>query len=119
LQRKKKSKPRIPTMDEFLEFKPSKSDFEWRKDEEGLVEIKVIKFKRGIGKSFCKLIRKENFFYAKMDKLGSIAWEYSDGKNTVKDLIEIIRSRFPEEKNIDQRLILFIQQMGQLGYMTY
>ena len=116
---KKKSKPRLPTKEEFLGFKPKKSDFEWIKNNEGLVEIKVIKFKGSVGKSFCKLLKKENSFMAKMDKLGSIAWEHSNGKNSVDDLIKMIESKFPDEENIDQRLILFIQQMGQLGYMTY
>lgn len=116
---KKKSKPRLPTKEEFLRFKPNKSDFEWVKNNEGLVEIKVIKFKGSIGKSLCRLLKRDNVFMAKMDKIGSIAWEHSDGKNTVDNLIKIIESEFPDEENIDQRLILFIQQMGQLGYMTY
>jgi len=118
-KRNKKSKSRLPTKEEFLRFRPRRLDFEWTKNKEGLVEFKVVKFKSNIGKSFCKLIKRENMFIANMDKLGSIAWEKSDGKNTVEDLIGIIKNEFPDEINIDQRLILFIQQMGQLGYIIY
>ena len=116
---KRNNKSRPPTKEEFLRFKPTRLDFEWNKNEEGLVELKVTKFKGNIGKSFCKLLKKDNMFIANMDKLGSIAWEKSDGKHTVEDIINFIEKEFPSEENIDQRLILFIQQMGQLGYVKY
>jgi hypothetical protein len=116
---KKNNKSRPPTKEEFLRFKPTRLDFEWNKNGEGLVELKVTKFKGNIGKSFCKILKRENQFIANMDKIGSIAWEKSNGKNTVEDIINVIENEFPDEVNIDQRLILFIQQMGQLGYITY
>ena len=117
--RKNKKKYRPPTTEEFLHYRPRRADFEWSTNVEGLVEIKVPKFESNFGKSFCKVIRKENMFTANMDKLGSLVWKNCDGKNTVKQILKIVKKEFPEEKNIDQRLFSFIQQMGILSYIGY
>ena len=117
LIRKNKQKYRPPTAEEFLQYTPKRKDFEWSKNSEGLVEIKVPKFKANIGISLCKVIRKENTFTAKMDKMGSIAWENCDGKNSVQDILKILKKEFPKEENIDQRLFLFLQQMQNLYYI--
>ncbi|EMR74083.1 Coenzyme PQQ synthesis protein D (PqqD) [Thermoplasmatales archaeon SCGC AB-539-N05] len=117
--RKNRKKYRPPTTEEFLHYRPRRADFEWSTNAEGLVEIKVPKFESNFGKSFCKVIRKENMFTANMDKLGSLVWKNCDGKNTIKQILKIVKKEFPEEKNIDQRLFSFIQQMGILSYIGY
>ena len=101
------------------QYKPKKADFPWKTNEEGLVEITVPKFYSNMGKSFCKIIKKDNTFNAKMDKIGSIVWKNCDGKTTVKKILETLEKEYPDEKDIDQRLYLFIQQMGHLGYILY
>ena len=117
LKKNKKQKTRPPTVEEFLGFIPKKADLEWDIGSDGNVEIKVPKFKSKLGKSFCKFIRKENIFNARMDKIGTVVWLNSDGKKTVKDILEILKKEFPKEENIDQRLFLFLQKMSSLGYM--
>ena len=121
MQRKKnkQKKSYLPTAEEFLELTPKKVEFEWSTNEEGLVEIKVPKFKGNFGKSFCKVIRKDNNFTAKMDKIGSIVWKNCDGKNKVKDILKILKKELPNEENIDQRLFLFLQQMNILKYISF
>lgn len=119
LTKNKGKKYQVPTFEEFLNFKPKRLDFEWSTNSEGLVKIKVPRFKSKIGISFCNLIKKDNYFFANMDNLGSIVWKNCDGKKTVKNILDILKREFPEEKNIDQRLILFIQQMGNLNYLYY
>ena len=69
--------------------------------------------------SFCKLIRQDNIFIAKLDELGTIVWKNCDGKNTVQQILKIVKKEFPKEVNIDQRLFLFIQQMKELSYIDY
>lgn len=118
--KKQKTKKRsLPTEQEMLAYKPRRADFEWTTNDEGLVEIKVPKFESNFGKSFCNIIKRDNTFTANMDKIGSVVWKNSDGKKTVKDILEILKKEFPDEKDIEQRLFLFIQQMGQLGYIVY
>ena len=114
----KKRKKGLPTVEEILRWIPTRNPIlEWSTNTEDLVEIKVPKFKSNIGKSFCKLLKKEETFIAKMDKIGSLVWRHSDGVNTVKDILEILKKEYPLEKDIDQRLFLFIQQMHILDYI--
>ena len=118
-RKNREKKHRLPTTEEFLKFKPKRLDFDWSTNTEGLVEIKVPKFKSNLGKSFCNIIKKDNYFIANMDKLGSLVWKNCDGKKTIKKIVEITQEDFPDEKNIDQRLFLFIQQMRTLNYIDY
>ena len=117
--KEKQEKYRLPTVEEFLQYRPRRLDFEWSTNEEGLVEMTVPKFKGNLGKSFCKVIRKDNMFTANMDRLGSLVWKNCDGGRTVDQILEIVKKEFPEEKNVDQRLFSFIQQMGSLNYIDY
>lgn len=119
IRNKEKRKKRLPTVEEFLQYRPRRLDFEWSTNAEGLVEMKVPKFKSNLGKSFCKLIKKENMFAANMDRLGSLVWKNCNGKNTVNQILEIVKKEFPEEKDMDQRLFSFIQQIGSLNYIDY
>jgi len=117
--KEKQEKYRLPTIEEFLQYRPRRLDFKWSTNTEGLVEMTVPKFKGNLGKSFCNVIRKENLFTANMDRLGSLVWKNCDGERTVGQILEIVKKEFPEEKNMDQRLFSFIQQMGSLNYIDY
>jgi hypothetical protein len=119
LLRKNKEKYRPPTAEEFLQYRPKRLDFEWSTNADGFVELKVPKFKSNFGKSFCKVIRKDNTFNANMDKIGTIVWKNCDGKQTVKQILEKLKKEFPNEENIDQRLFLFLQQMNGLNYLDF
>lgn len=119
LRKKNKQQYRPPTVDEFLQFRPKRLDFEWFANEESLVRIKVHKFKSNFGKSLCKVIRKEDTFTANLDNLGSLVWNNCDGRKTVRQILEIIKKEFPKEEDIDQRLFLFLQQMKSLNYIDY
>ena len=117
LKTKKSKKPMIPTEQEFKSYRPKRADFKWNTDAEGLVYLTVPKFKGNFGKSFCKMVKKENHFRASMDKLGSIVWKNCDGEKTVADILGILEKEFPDEDNINQRLYLFLQQMNHLSYI--
>jgi len=119
LLRKNKEKYRPPTAEEFLQYRPKRLDFEWFTNADGLVELKVPKFKSNFGKSFCKVIRKDNTFTANMDKIGTLVWKNCDGRQTVKQILEKLKKEFPNEENIDQRLFLFLQQMNGLNYLDF
>ena len=118
LKKNKPKKRHLPTIDEFLLFIPKKAELDWSINNKGLVEIKTPKFKSNFGKSFCKVIKKDNTFTANMDKLGSLVWKNCDGRNTVREILELMKKEFPKEENLDQRLILFLQQMYSLRYIN-
>jgi hypothetical protein len=114
----KKIKTRPPTQEEFLALRPQRCEFEWYLDDEQMVNIKVPKFEREIGKKVCRLLKKDNIFTAKMDEIGSAVWQAMDGRKTVSDLLQHLQKQFPDQKNIDQRLFLFLQQMYHLNYLS-
>ena len=115
----KKKKSLIPTQEEFLKYRPRKRDFKWELNSEGLVKIIVPKFKGNFGKSFCRIIKKDNFFIANLDHLGSIVWQECDGLKTVAEILEIVKKEFPDKKGIDQRLFLYLQQLNGLNYIDF
>jgi len=119
LQMKNKQKYRKPTVDEFLAFIPRRRDFKWTTDKEGLVHVTVPKFESKIGKKFCSLLRKKQNITADMDALGSLVWQNCDGNRTVKDIFKILEKDFSDQTDLQQRLFLFIQQMGLLHYLEY
>jgi len=116
---KKQSKKEKIIIEEFLNFKPVRENFEWFKTDENLVRIVVPKFKSKLGKKFCKLLGKDDTFTANLDEIGSLVWENCDGKHTVKEILEILEKKFPKEENMLNRLILFLQQMRKLKYINY
>ena len=118
IRKNKKPKKRLPTLEEMLQFRPRRSDFEWSTNDEDLVVIKVPKFESNFGKSFCKFIRRDENITAKMDKIGTLVWKSCDGKNSIKDILELLKKKFPKEENIDNRLFLFLQQMNSLRYIS-
>ncbi len=115
----KTKKSRLPTAEEFLSFVPIRAELKWSLNADDVVEIIVLKFKSNIGKTFCKIIRKDENIIAKMDKIGTIVWKNCDGKKTVKDIHNILKKKFPKEENLDQRLFLFLSQMRTLKYIYY
>ena len=119
MPKKNKEKPRLPTVEEMLQYRPIRADFKWSTSKDNLVKIIVPKFKSNFGISFCKLIKKEDTFTANMDKIGSIIWINCDGKKSVKDILNILKTEYPTEENIEQRLFLFIQQMRGLNYIDF
>ena len=119
LRKNKKAKHRLPTEEEFLEFIPVRNDFKWDEDKDGLVKIIVPKFNTKLGKSFCKTIKKDQHFTAKMDSLGSFVWKNCDGKKTVKDILKIVEKNFSKEENLKNRFILFLQQIQNLNYISF
>jgi len=114
-----KQQPRKPTAEEFLQFIPKRKEYPWSVDDAGLVHITVPKFQSKLGKHLCRLVRKNNEFQADMDAIGSFIWQRCDGKLSVGDILKDLEKKFPDEKNIDQRLFVFLTQMRQLDYLTF
>jgi hypothetical protein len=83
------------------------------------VTVKVPKFTSNFGKSFCRVLKRDNTFLAHFDKLGSLIWPQCDGTKSVKEILAVVTKEFPNEKDIDQRLFLFLQQLNALNYITY
>ncbi len=111
-------KKRKYTREEFLQLKPVRKEFIWF-EEEGKVRIVVPKFKSKIGKRFCRMLGRDPEFTVNLDEKGSLVWKMCDGKHTVEEILKEMEQAFPDEKDIDVRLFLFLSNMKKLGYVTY
>ncbi len=105
------------TIEEFLTLIPKQRDFFWTVDYKEVVHITVPKFYSPIGKKFCKVLRRPITFQADMDAIGSFIWQRCDGKRSVAKILNELKEKFSDEKNIDQRLFNFLLQMRQLEYL--
>jgi hypothetical protein len=65
------------------------------------------------------VLKRDNTFKANLDKLGSTIWKQCEGTKTVKEILDVVTKEFPDEKNIDQRFFLFLQQLKALSYIVY
>ncbi len=108
-----------PTLEDFLTFLPKRRDFSWTVDDKNVVHITVPKFHGRLGKKFCKVLRRPDTFQADMDILGSFIWQRCDGKRSVAEILNELKERFANEKNIDQRFFYFLVQMRQLEYLDF
>ena len=119
LNRKNKSeKPSAPTEEEFLKFVPKRADLPWSENSEGLVEIQTPKFQSNFGKSFVKALKKDECFTAKMDKIGSAVWKECDGAQSVEQILKNLKKKFPDIKEMDQKLFWYLQQLNSLKYIV-
>lgn len=111
-------KKRKYTREEFLKLKPKRKDFQLI-ERDGKVRILVPKFRSKIGEKFCKMLGKETTFEVNLDEKGSLIWKLCDGNYTVEEILKELEKKFPQEKDLDQRLFLFLYNLRKLGYITY
>ncbi|MCD6468942.1 MAG: PqqD family protein [Thermoplasmata archaeon] len=111
-------KKRNLSLDEVLQFKPKRKEFKWVAGDDETVVITIPKFKSRIGRWFCKAIGKDLFFTAHLDNIGSEVWKRCDGATTVGEILNILRERFPNEKELDKRLLYYLYRMDELGYIS-
>ena len=77
---KNKNKPRLPTREEMLSYRPVRADIKWEEDKEGLIYLKVEKFQGNLGKSLCGFVRKDNYFRAILIKLEVLSGKVVTGE---------------------------------------
>ncbi|MEM0492817.1 MAG: PqqD family protein [Candidatus Thermoplasmatota archaeon] len=114
-----KRKSSFIRVDDFLDYTPKRGDYKWAVDEKGIVHITVPKFTSRYGFLLCRMLKRDVNFIADLDRIGSLVWLNCDGENTVRDILDILRRECGDEKDLDQRLFLFLQQMRTLNYIIY
>ncbi|MCD6237608.1 MAG: PqqD family protein [Thermoplasmata archaeon] len=107
-----------PSLDEILQLKPVRGNFKWERGEDGNIILTVPKFKSNIGKWLCKALGKKETFIAHLDRIGSAVWEQCDGKTTVERILKTLKEKFPDEKDLDQRLVYYLFKLKELGYLS-
>jgi len=63
---------------------------------------------------------KNPYFKIKLDEIGSFIWNLCDGKNTVKDIGNLLRERFGERvEPLYDRIGLFFQNLEKNKFITF
>ena len=99
----------------LLEAKPVRM-VDWI-EENGLVKLKVIKFRNKFA-WLCRLFKKPNYFFVNLDEVGTFIWKKCNGKNSVKEILTWLEEKYGKEK-MEERLMLFLEMLRRAGYIKY
>ncbi len=95
----------------YLQLYPLRQ-FEWKEDtDENRVVIIRPKVVSNWAKKFLKPFFKDATFKIKLDAIGSVVWRNCDGTKTVAEILQILEQNFPDEKELQKRLLMFVRQL--------
>lgn len=102
----------------LLELKPVRS-CEWEKEGER-VSLVVPRFRFSLLRRWLLPRLKKPYYRIGLDAVGTLVWEDCDGRNTVKEIGEKLRSRFGERiEPVYDRLELFLSQLERNSFIEY
>lgn len=99
-----------------LKLKPIRQ-IDWI-EENGLVRLKVIKFRSKLGQWLCRFFKKPNYFFINLDEIGSFIWTKCNGKNTIEEILHELEEKYGKEM-MKERLIIFLKMLERYGYIKY
>ena len=90
----------------------------WRLKVDGMVEIDMEN--KGFYHSIAqKFFNKPRISHISLDKYGSVVWQSIDGKNNVMDIIRIMESTFPKEKDrMMDRVVTYMATLQSNGFVS-
>lgn len=104
----------------YLDYIPGQSEqITWEKKENGLIVIKVQH--TGLFNCIAQFIfHKPKFSYVDLDVFGSFVWTQIDGKKTIYEIGQAVKSEFGEKAEpLYERLARFIVILRNNGYVVY
>lgn len=103
----------------YLEKIPVRSNFEWKRDDEGIVTL-CIENKGIFNKIAQKLFKKPKISYVHLDKMGSFIWPIIDGEKSILEISEDVDKQFGDEaKPLYERLAKYFQILASYGFVTF
>jgi len=102
----------------LLELVPSRN-YEHNYREENLIDVLVPRFNDRIFGKILQPRLKNPFIRANLDELGSNTWELNDKKKSVTDIINLMTDKFSEENDIENRIVVFIQNLYKNGFIKF
>ncbi len=90
----------------------------WHINDEGMVEIDMENkgFYHFLAQKF---FNKPRISHIALDKYGSVVWQSINGKNTIRDIIEIMKKEFPTEKDrMLDRIVTYMATLQRNGFIT-
>lgn len=99
------------------EARPVRQIEDWY-EEEGLIKLKVTKFRSRVGRAFCRAFNIPNFFIVNLDEIGSFVWKRCNGKNSIGEILNELKEKYGEEE-MEARLYVFLEMLRRNGYVKY
>lgn len=104
----------------FLDFIPAwNPEFTWSKDEKGNIVV------HAVNKGFYnwltqKLLKRPRISHISLDDYGSFVWQQIDGKRTVYDISQTVKTQFGSKAEpIIDRMVRFIELLYQNKFIGY
>ena len=93
--------------------------FEWEKNKEGKVEIKV--HNKGIFNRIAQLFfKRPKYSFIELDEFGTFVWEQIDGKKTIYEIGGKVKERFgAKAEPVYERLAQFIKILHKNHFVVY
>lgn len=66
-----------------------------------------------------RLFKRPRISHISLDRYSSAVWQSMDGENTVGDIVDIMKKRFPgEEERMLDRIVTFLATLQRNGFIT-
>ena len=102
----------------LLDLKPVRS-CEWEGDGE-CVSLVIPRFRFPLLRKWLLPRLKNPYYRVKLDVIGTLVWKACDGKTTVREIAERLRSHFGERvEPVYDRLSFFLSQLERGGFISY
>ncbi|MFP4368071.1 MAG: PqqD family protein [Candidatus Kapaibacterium sp.] len=103
----------------YLELTPYKKHSH-EINEKGRVDVLVPRFDNKLLEKIFIPKSKSKFIKANLDEFGSETWLLIDGENKVRDLAELLKSKFGDRIHpVYNRLTLFLTQLHKNGFIDF
>lgn len=103
----------------FLDSRPLRREgLAWRIKEDGTAELDIAH--RGFYNAIAqKFFKKPPVSHIALDRYGSVLWQSIDGENTVADIVELMKERFPDEADrMLDRVVTFLAMLHRNRFIT-
>lgn len=111
---------KVKKQENYLDFIPRVNVlFEWEKNEEGKIEIKV--YNKGIFNKIAQIFfKKPKYSFIELDEFGTFVFEQIDGKRTIYEIGEKVKEQFEAKvEPLYERLSLFIKILHKNHFVVY
>ena len=110
----------VKKQENYLDFIPRVNVlFEWEKNEEGKIEIKV--HNKGIFNRIAQFFfRRPQYSFIELDEFGTFVWEQIDGKRTIYEIGGKLKNQFGvKAEPVYERLSQFIKILHKNRFVVY
>lgn len=111
---------KVKKQENYLDFIPRVNVlFEWEKNEEGKIEIKV--YNKGLFHKIAQIFfKKPKYSFIELDEFGTFVFEQIDGKRTIYEIGEKVKEQFEAKvEPLYERLSLFIKILHKNHFVVY